>query len=277
MRIQYLGTAAAEGIPAIFCNCENCRAARQRGGKDLRARSQVLFDQELLVDFSPDTYWNSVRHGVALTRLRALLVTHSHSDHFIPNELDMHGGLYAKDMVSPTLDIYCNDRVYGIASRHLQQDYQLPDVVQTVRLHQVMPMDRFHAAGFTITALRAHHNEDEVCLLYLLEKDGKRILYGNDTGIFFSEVFDFLAGKPLDLVSLDCTNGTGKSRTGRHMGFAENAVVVARLKELGCLSPQSIIVSTHFSHVGMLPHAQASERAAQYGAIAAYDGMVLEL
>ena len=24
MKFQYLGTAAAEGIPAIFCECENC-------------------------------------------------------------------------------------------------------------------------------------------------------------------------------------------------------------------------------------------------------------
>ena len=24
MKFQYLGTAAYEGIPAFFCNCENC-------------------------------------------------------------------------------------------------------------------------------------------------------------------------------------------------------------------------------------------------------------
>ena len=27
MKITFLGTAAAEGFPAIFCNCEHCREA----------------------------------------------------------------------------------------------------------------------------------------------------------------------------------------------------------------------------------------------------------
>ncbi len=29
MKLQYLGTAAAEGIPALFCNCPVCTAARR--------------------------------------------------------------------------------------------------------------------------------------------------------------------------------------------------------------------------------------------------------
>ena len=27
MKLTYLGTAAAEGFPAVFCNCEHCREA----------------------------------------------------------------------------------------------------------------------------------------------------------------------------------------------------------------------------------------------------------
>lgn len=33
MEIQYLGTAAAEGLPALFCDCETCRKARNIGGE----------------------------------------------------------------------------------------------------------------------------------------------------------------------------------------------------------------------------------------------------
>lgn len=29
MKLQYLGTAAAEGIPALFCSCPVCTAARR--------------------------------------------------------------------------------------------------------------------------------------------------------------------------------------------------------------------------------------------------------
>ena len=31
MKIQYLGTGAAEGIPAIFCECDTCKKARELG------------------------------------------------------------------------------------------------------------------------------------------------------------------------------------------------------------------------------------------------------
>lgn len=31
MKIKYLGTAAAEGVPAIFCRCEVCRKIKGGG------------------------------------------------------------------------------------------------------------------------------------------------------------------------------------------------------------------------------------------------------
>ena len=38
MKIKYLGTAAAEAIPALFCTCDVCRKARKVGGRELRLR-----------------------------------------------------------------------------------------------------------------------------------------------------------------------------------------------------------------------------------------------
>ena len=43
MKIKYLGTAAAEGIPSPYCTCENCRKAWERRGKDIRSRSQAVY------------------------------------------------------------------------------------------------------------------------------------------------------------------------------------------------------------------------------------------
>lgn len=33
MKIKYLGTAAAEGVPAIFCRCEVCRKSKARAAE----------------------------------------------------------------------------------------------------------------------------------------------------------------------------------------------------------------------------------------------------
>ena len=38
MKIQFLGTAAAEAAPAVFCACDHCRYAREKGGKEIRLR-----------------------------------------------------------------------------------------------------------------------------------------------------------------------------------------------------------------------------------------------
>ena len=75
MKLQFLGTAAAEGIPAIFCTCETCRIARQKGGKNIRSRCQSLVDDRLLIDFGPDTYYHSMRDGIDLTYVFNVLIT----------------------------------------------------------------------------------------------------------------------------------------------------------------------------------------------------------
>ena len=89
MKIQYLGTAAAEGIPAIFCECENCKKSRIAGGKNIRTRSQALIDDKLLIDFPADTYMHFLKYDVPLAKIKNCLITHSHSDHLYPQELPM--------------------------------------------------------------------------------------------------------------------------------------------------------------------------------------------
>lgn len=54
MKIQYLGTAA-EGLPALFCECETCKHAAFLGGRNIRTRSQAIIDDALLIDYPADT------------------------------------------------------------------------------------------------------------------------------------------------------------------------------------------------------------------------------
>ena len=48
MQFQYLGTAAAEGWPAVFCRCKYCLEAQRLGGKNIRTRSQAIVNDDLL-------------------------------------------------------------------------------------------------------------------------------------------------------------------------------------------------------------------------------------
>src|SRR4051794_5463009 len=75
MRLRFLGTAAAEGYPDPFCDCEYCRQARERGGKSLRRRSSALIDDVLLIGPGPDLPAACLSEGVSLVGLRSCLQT----------------------------------------------------------------------------------------------------------------------------------------------------------------------------------------------------------
>src|SRR5262249_35597549 len=85
MQIRFLGTAASEGFPDAFCDCDNCRAARERGGKSLRRRSAARVDDELLIDFGPDLMAAALMDGFSLAGIRWCIQTHEHADHLDPS------------------------------------------------------------------------------------------------------------------------------------------------------------------------------------------------
>ena len=271
MKLTYLGTAAAEGWPAAFCNCDGCRAARRLGGRNIRTRSQALVDDALLLDFPCDAWLHALRQGLDFSAVRWLLVTHSHTDHFYPAELVNRGGCYSHGMKSPTLDIFCNEAVrdyfYKAAGHEL-----VPDVEQRLRFHIVRPFECVSAGPYRVTPLPAKHMDTEQALFYLIEREGRSLLYAHDTGRFYPEVYEFLAGRaaPLSAVSLDSTSG-------RHMGLPDAAAVRLRLLEAGAAGPNTRFIANHFSHNGGWLHDEFARNAAPYQIEPAYDGMTVEL
>ena len=106
MKLTYLGTAAAEGFPAVFCNCQYCREARKLGGRNIRTRSQALVNDDLLLDLPADTYSHFLQNGIEGDTIKYLLITHTHTDHFYPEEFLMRTDCFAHDMRANTLQVY---------------------------------------------------------------------------------------------------------------------------------------------------------------------------
>jgi len=108
MRLKFLGTAAAEGWPALFCQCDSCAKARANGGKNIRTRSSSLIDDSYMIDFSADTYMHVLYENIDLTKVEHLFITHSHEDHFYPEDLMLRRPPYAHLNVPSRLTIYGN-------------------------------------------------------------------------------------------------------------------------------------------------------------------------
>ena len=174
MKIQYLGTAAAEGAPALYCHCEKCEQFRKAGGKNLRARSQALIDDKLLIDFNADTYSNFTRFGLDLSAVKNIVITHSHHDHFVPFDLMERKTYKAENMVEPTVTLYGNRAVLDKYARFIDEE---PDDEKNVILKELKPFESFEVEGYKITPLRAQHMPSEDACILLIEKEGKTLLY----------------------------------------------------------------------------------------------------
>jgi phosphoribosyl 1,2-cyclic phosphate phosphodiesterase len=268
MKLTYFGTAAAEGFPALFCHCLHCREARRLGGKNIRTRSQSLINDDLLIDFPPDTYAHFLQNGVEGDRIAYLLITHTHLDHFAPAELILRRRGFAADMRVPTLEILCSaEAARRIGTPPPGTAVTVPEPYRTIAL-----------GDYRITPLPARYEADAV--IYLIEEGDTAILYAHDTGYLYDEVIAYLEEKQirLDLITMDCTNmDIPIGDDGRHMGLPNIGRLLSRLTEGGIVDDKTIRYINHFSHNAAPLQHILEEKAAAYGCLVAYDGCSVEI
>ncbi len=279
MEIKYLGTAAAEGVPAVFCNCETCRTARRLKGKNLRSRAQVLIDGELSIDFPPDAYHHALMWDADLSAIKYLLVSHAHMDHFYASDFVLRGQVYAHAMTSPVLDIYANAETLEIYREQTRREMH-KEIADAIRLHAIKPFETLQFGAYTVHTLAANHSSREP-MLFFIEKGGKRVLHLYDTGVLPAETLEALraiGGPACDLINFDCTMVFGESYAGaRHMGLPEDRRTLEKLTALGLADGHTKKVVTHFSHNNAPLEEVLARAEAEYGFLAAYDGMTLEI
>ena len=271
MELRYMGTGAAEGIPATFCACPVCKEAARRGGREIRTRSQALLDGKLLFDFPPDTYAHYLTYRFDLPAIEQVLITHSNMDHFFPQEFELRGGDFVHDP-PPLLQIYGNDKVEQVLMAALPRGGEAS--AYRFVFHLLKPFERIDAGGYLVTPLPDKHDPSEACLFYLVERGDTALLYAHDTGIFPAETWDFLrsAKVRLGLASLDCTTAAFKEGNN-HMGLPDVVLVREKLLEMGLAGGNTAFVLNHFSHNGGLLHRELCEKVRGLGFTVAWDGL----
>lgn len=277
MKLTFLGTAAAEGVPAVFCNCDTCRRAKERGGREIRTRSQILIDGDTLFDFPMDTYMHMLAYKLDLSAVKRVLITHAHMDHCYPQEFCMRGEPFAHGMTVPTVDIYCNATVRDLFRTDTAREIR-PDAEKSIRLNVLRPYDETVSGDMRIVALPASHTKGEECFVYYIERGGRGALLLNDTGVLDPAVYKRLADKEaaVDIVALDCTYGAARHGAGRHMGLYDAADQLEIMDMCGILKRGAKRFVTHFSHNTDLDYAGLCAVAAPLGIEVAFDGLSVE-
>ncbi len=275
MVLRYIGTAATEGVPAVFCGCDTCRRARAAGGRNIRMRSQALVDGKLLLDFPADTAAHFFSGVLPLNDIHHLLITHRHGDHFYPTEF----GNMRENFCHPANDIPLTIYASKTAGESVIRELESANLVNLGRAvyKEAVPFEPFKIENYTVTALPADHDPTSGPLVYLISDGEKTMLYAHDSGYFPDGTWDYLEKtRPyLNMLSIDCTEGAVLKRRD-HMCLETDREVCARMRESGIIDDKTLIYLNHFSHNGLKTYDEMVPLAAEYGFNVSYDGCVVE-
>lgn len=283
MELLYMGTAAAEGVPSVFCDCEACQKARAMGGHEFRTRCAALVDGVLKLDLGPDTIVQCMQNNLCLANIHSVLMTHSHFDHYSLDDIwhRTPNGAYIKD--NSVMTVYGNGKIgemFNEWSKTPLLAFKQLKAFETVMIegYAVTPLEGVHCirenGAYPVMFEGRLVNRSEEVFIYLIEKDGKKLLYGHDTDEFTPADMDFLKDRHLDLISLDCTTCGQTPNYIGHMGAADNLRMREKLIANGAADEHTIFVASHLSHNGYLPEAEL--QAIMPGFIIAYDGLKIE-
>lgn len=282
MIVTFLGTSAANAYPEAFCQCENCARARTLGGKNLRKRSSVLINDDLLIDLGPDIMVASQMHGRPLTQVRYCLQTHSHADHLDASHLLSRSPGYGV-VGAPRLQVYGSRGTLQAAARLLERDCAPAGLLSREageRLNlEICEIDAFkpEAVGpYRVTAFPANHDPVVEPVLYAVQTAECSLFYGTDTATLAEEVWQGFHHHTLrfDIVILDHTYGPDQEGSD-HLSAGQFIEHVARMAEEGLLSDGARVLATHIAHDGNPVHPEMASFAARHGYEVAYDGLVI--
>jgi len=280
MKFKYLGTAAAEGIPALWCNCDTCKKAISLGNKNIMSRSQAIIDDGLLVDFPPDTFMHVANMGKTLCDIENILITHIHDDHMYPMDMLYRRNGYAYNVKYPKTNLIASPYVIDFFKKELTHYWYKEELIDNeYNFIAVEPYKKYQISGYTIVPFEANHCLGTGAYIYLISKDGKNILYGNDTGIFIEKVDEYLSSHHIhiDLLSLDCTKGNTSATYTVHMSMNECDQVVKRFEKLGIIDKSTKRYYTHFSHNCQMVYDELVIEAKKHDFEVAFDGLEINL
>lgn len=278
---QFLGTSAAEGIPAPFCRCSNCEYARKIGGRETRLRTCFRLTDSIMIDLGADAVVQAMKYG-DLSGVNHVLVTHTHDDHLNPHML--MECFWAKDH-RETLHYYFTDRAFEIVEHWRKNPWILKGRVREfeekgyIAFHQLQFGKRIEIDNIGITPFRGNHtgNVKEKSAMYLLElPDGRNLFYGLDSGVYFPETIEALQKHHIDIYISENTMGTASaSPHPEHMRLEDVRELAGMLLEQGTLDENSVLYLTHISHRST--HKQNVDAVEKFAfpvkTIVAYDGI----
>ncbi|MBQ9299943.1 MAG: hypothetical protein IJ214_05470 [Clostridia bacterium] len=289
MKLTFLGTGAGEGYPGFWCTCPHCAYARQHGGKNVRGYSAASIDGQVLLDCGPTAFPNASRFGVDLTQVHTLLMTHPHEDHLLPLQLlwraaddsamslpfekmTQRGG--ARFTPIQPLHVYGNSFTREAFARAYSPELMEKNRLTFTLVHEG---ESFTSHGYRVTPVRGNHVKPGFAHSYIIEKDGRSLLYALDSGSFDADQMALLAEHTYNLVVMEGTYGINDAGDMNHMSLKRNLAMLDFFRQKGCCAPDFRFYLTHMSPHWCPPHDQYEPAVSGLGLSVAWDGLEIEV
>ena len=272
MKLRFLGTAAAEGIPALWCDCPVCKKAFEDPANELRRRCSYLIDNDTIVDFGPDSFWQSIQFGIDLTRIERVIVTHAHEDHIQPDDLCYRAAGFSH--VDRNIELIASDKSMELIRS--QCTYSFKKIFITPRIAE--PGKWLQTQDMELLPIPADHAPGLAPMIYVIRRNGKSLLIANDTGILQESSWQLLEGIKLDTAVLECTCVFAyPDMTGNHLGVNTTIQFRDKLLEMNCITLETPVFVNHFSHNGKANHAELADFFSKHNMTVARDGLQTEI
>ena len=147
-------------------------------------------------------------------KVDALLLSHAHGD---------HTGLLP--WVQPRIKIYCSkgtSQMLMVGSLFAGQKNEIPRERQTT----LIPGKTIKIGDISVTGLSVDHSAYD-CMAFLIEADGKRLLYSGDLRLHGRKrgmaraLYKFIADKPVDILLMEGTNFRNSAKADGSDNFSE--------------------------------------------------------
>ena len=260
MEILFLGTGAADW-PRDTAHLADEKAVNRRC-------TSVLIDGCILIDPNPDVPEALAAYDADPEKIRWVLISHSHGDHYSAETLKVLAATHAID-------------VYG--------DGGYPEKLPAhpnVRFHAMERRRPTELPFGTLTAVLSTHDvedTEEFCLHFILERDGKTVFYGPDGAWFGGGTWYELEKHRFDCAILDATFGDDPSKfrfNSSHIWFYHNSASMLRTIRAAFFDKKmadekTVFIADHLAR-GYYPDIEAARAVFEpMGYLAAYDGLRL--
>ncbi|RLL52758.1 phosphonate metabolism protein PhnP [Mariprofundus sp. EBB-1] len=198
MKLTFLGTGDAGGVPLFGCNCSICLQMKKDGIRRSPCSAVISFGS---CSFLIDAGRTDLLALFDQYQFKRILLTHYHADHV--------QGLFHIRWGNPALNIPVHGPVDEQGCADLLKHPGILDFTD-----QMIPFLCREFNGISITPVPLNHSK--LTLGYCFDYKGKRVAYLTDTLGLPLETESFLLSWQPDILILDCSHPPGHAHMRNH-------------------------------------------------------------